>query len=86
MLRKRRKAKLFAQSHTEPSPVPYVPYSLCVFISQPPSENGDSQGESGKIPDDIHLSRFPLEPSGESEDHTEGPRRLFAYFLVGEKV
>ena len=30
--------------------------------------------------------RFPLWPSGESEDHTEGPRRLFGYFLAGEKV
>ena len=32
------------------------------------------------------LIRFPFGPSGESEDHTEGSRRLFAYFLVGEKV
>ena len=32
------------------------------------------------------LSRFPLRPPEESEEHTEVPRRLFAYFLVGEKV
>ncbi len=36
--------------------------------------------------DVINLIRVPLRPSGESGDHTEGPRRLFAYFLVGEKV
>ena len=32
------------------------------------------------------LVRFPLWPSGESENHTEGSRRIFAYFLSGEKV
>jgi len=51
-----------------------------------PAKTGILKGKAGKIPDDLHPSRFPLEPSGESEDHTEGPRRLFAYFLVGEKV
>ena len=30
--------------------------------------------------------RFPFGPPGESEDRAEGSRRLFAYFLVGEKV
>ena len=29
---------------------------------------------------------FPLWSSGESENHTKGSRRLFAYFLAGEKV
>ena len=32
------------------------------------------------------LVRFPLWPSGESENHTEGSRWLFAYFLANEKV
>ena len=32
------------------------------------------------------LVRFPLWPSGESENHTEGSRRIFAYFLSVEKV
>ena len=30
--------------------------------------------------------RFPFWPSGESENHTEGSRWLFAYFLANEKV
>ena len=30
--------------------------------------------------------RFLLRSLGESEDRTKGSRRLFAYFLVGEKV
>ena len=47
---------------------------------------GIPKGEAEEMPDVIIPIRFPLGPSGESGDHTEGPRRLFAYFLVGEKV
>ena len=47
---------------------------------------GIGKGEAEEIPEVTIPIRFPLRPSGESGDHTEGPRRLFAYFLVGEKV
>ena len=47
---------------------------------------GIPKGEAEEMPDVAYAIRFPLRPSGESGDHTGGPRRLFAYFLVGEKV
>ena len=47
---------------------------------------GIPKGEAEELLDIGFLIRFPFGPSGESEDHTEGSRRLFAYFLVGEKV
>lgn len=47
---------------------------------------GIPKGEAEEMPDVAYPIRFPLRPSGESGDHTGGPRRLFAYFLVGEKV
>ena len=36
--------------------------------------------------DKANLIRFPLRPSERSGKPTEVSRRLFAYFLVGEKV
>ena len=51
----------------------------CVF-------RGDSKGEGGGNGGCGNTKvRFPLWPSGESEDHTGGPRRLFGSFLAGEK-
>ena len=47
---------------------------------------GIPKGEAAETSDYKNPIRFPFGPSGESEDHTEGSRRLFAYFLVGEKV
>ena len=47
---------------------------------------GIPKGEAEKRLDAEKPIRFPLGPSGESENHTGGSRRLFAYFLVGEKV
>ena len=54
-----------------------------------PSPNvstGIPKGKTAGIPDYENSIRFPLWPSGESGDHTGGPRRLFGYFLAGEKV
>ena len=47
---------------------------------------GIPKGKAKEMLDNANPVRFPLRPSGESEDHTGGPRRLFAYFLIGEKV
>ena len=54
------------------------------FLPQP--TKGIPKGEAAEMLAVDALVRFLLGPSGESEDHTEGSRRLFAYFLVGEKV
>ena len=50
------------------------------------SIRGIPKGKAEEMLEYNDLSRFPLRPSEESEEHTEVPRRLFAYFLVGEKV
>ena len=47
---------------------------------------GIPKGKTAGVPDYENSIRFPLWPSGESGDHTGGPRRLFGYFLAGEKV
>ena len=39
-----------------------------------------------EMPEKENLIRFPLRPPRKSENHGSGSRRLFAYFLVGEKV
>ena len=51
-----------------------------------PVRKGIPTGEAKECQDEENLIRFPLRPSGASGDHTGGPRRRFAYFLVGEKV
>ena len=50
------------------------------------SSEGIPKGKTAVILDYENSIRFPLWPSGESGDHTGGPRRLFGYFLAGEKV
>ena len=47
---------------------------------------GITKGEAEDLLEKGNPIRFPLSPLEESEEHTEVPRRLFAYFLVGEKV
>ncbi len=47
---------------------------------------GIPKGKTEVILDEVDPIRFPFWPSGESGDHTEGPRRLFGYFLAGQKV
>ena len=56
---------------------------LCVCVQ---SAEGIPKGEAEGMLEKDHPIRFPLGPPGESEDRAEGSRRLFAYFLVGEKV
>ena len=51
---------------------------------QPPT--GIPKGEAAETLDYKNPIRFPFGPPEESEEHAEVPRRLFAYFLVGEKV
>ncbi len=50
------------------------------------STKGIPKGKAEDLLETDNLSRFPLRPSEESEKPTEVSRRLFAYFLVGEKV
>ena len=50
------------------------------------STEGIPKGEAARMLVNGNPIRFPFGPPGESEDHAEGSRRLFAYFLVGEKV
>ena len=59
-------------------PAPYSHDGTCT--------EGIIKGEAKAISETGNLICFPLETPGESEDHAEGSRRLFAYFLVGEKV
>ena len=47
---------------------------------------GIPKGEAAETLVIDKLVRFLLGPPEESEEHAEVPRRLFAYFLVGEKV
>ena len=47
---------------------------------------GIPKGEAAETLVVDNLVRFLLGPPEESEEHAEVPRRLFAYFLVGEKV
>ena len=47
---------------------------------------GIPKGEVEGMLDTGYPIHFPLRPPEESEEHAEVPRRLFAYFLVGEKV
>ena len=47
---------------------------------------GIPKGEAAETLVVDKLVRFPFGPPEESEEHAEVPRRLFAYFLVGEKV
>ena len=59
------------------------------FILDPPLQcsKGIPKGDAEKqVILCANLFRFPLWSSGESGDHTKGPRRFFAYFLTGEKV
>ena len=50
------------------------------------SARGIPKGKAEEMLEKDNLIRFPLRPPRESENHAEGSRRLFAYFLVGEKV
>ena len=60
-----------------------IPSHISVKAKTP---KGITKGEAEEMLEKENPIHFPLGTSGESEDHTEGPRRLFAYFLVGEKV
>ena len=55
-------------------------------IPYPQSARGIPKGKAEEMLEKENLIRFPLRPPRESENHAEGSRRLFAYFLVGEKV
>ena len=50
------------------------------------STKGIPKGKAEGMLEKGNPNRFPLRPSEESEKPTEVSRRLFAYFLVGEKV
>ena len=72
-----------------------VPPYICVGRDQGPAAHtpfllqsikGIPKGEADELLEEDNPIRFPFGPPGESEDHAEGSRRLFAYFLVGEKV
>ena len=72
-----------------PLPKPQIVKFLFIEQFKQPSKRaikGFPKGEAEIKLDKENLIRFPLRPSGESEDHTGGPRRFFAYFLTGEKV
>ena len=60
-----------------------IPSHISVKAKTP---KGITKGEAEEMLEKENPIHFPLGTSGESEDHTEGSRRLFAYFLVGEKV
>ena len=71
----------------DPSALLWVAFFYLKRITRPvQSIKGIPKGKAEEMLEKGIPIRFPLGPSGESEDHTEGSRRLFAYFLVGEKV
>ncbi len=60
--------------------------SSCCLPTGSKEAEGIPKGKTATVSDTVGPIRFPLWPSGESGDHTEGPRRLFGYFLAGQKV
>ena len=71
---------------TPPGPHRYL--STCRFLYEMEVKfpKGFQRGKRRKGWFSNKLVRFPFWPSGESENHTEGSRWLFAYFLANEKV
>ena len=77
------------QNYPYPSSLPCLFQSMprnpksSIFEATPP---GIIKGETEEALESEYSIRFPLETPEESEEHAEVPRRLFAYFLAGEKV